>query len=214
MRVSEYSRKTKETDITVKVNLDGTGAYALDLSLGFLSHMLNAFCRFSLIDLSGSLWGDLEVDDHHSVEDFGFCLGQALKGALGDMRGIYRSGFAYFPMDEALTRAVIDFSGRPFCVLRGKKRLKGAKGFTRELFEEFLQGLCRGANCTLHVDLLRGKNAHHVYESAFKALGRAIGAALAYQRGAEGILPSTKGQIDGLKPEGIKTDAVKQKGLC
>jgi imidazoleglycerol-phosphate dehydratase len=204
MRTAEYSRKTKETDITVKVNLDGAGAYALETKLGFLSHMLTSFSRFSLIDISGFLRGDLEVDDHHSIEDFGFCLGQALKDALGDMKGIYRSGFAYFPMDEALVRAVIDFSGRPFCVLRGKKRLMGANGFTRELFEEFLQGICRGANCTLHVDLLRGKNAHHVYEAAFKALGRAIGAAIAYQRGAEGILPSTKGQIDGLK----------QKGLC
>ncbi len=208
MRNAVFSRKTKETDISVEVGLDGSGRYAFDCPLGFLSHMLDAFARFSLFDVSGRMSGDLEVDPHHSVEDLGFCLGSAIREALGSMEGIARSSFAYFPMDEALARAVIDFSGRPLCLVKGKKRAGAAGDFSRELFSEFWQGFSRGARATLHIDLIRGSNGHHLYEAAFKAAGRALMGAVAILDAAKGILPSTKGSIDGAGPE--KTEAPKR----
>jgi imidazoleglycerol-phosphate dehydratase len=197
-RIATFQRKTKETDICLSVNADGSGKYGLDCPLGFLSHMLQAFSRFSLIDISGSLSGDTEVDGHHSVEDLGLALGSALREALGAMGGLSRCGSAYFPMDEALVRAVIDFSGRPFCVVKGKRRCGPAGDFSRELFEEFWQGFCRGARATLHIDLLRGTNGHHIYEAGFKASGRAVMEAIRLLAGMEGAVPSTKGSIDGI----------------
>jgi imidazoleglycerol-phosphate dehydratase len=197
MRSATFRRKTKETDIAIDANLDGAGLYVFECPLGFLSHMLDAFSRFSLIDLSGRMSGDLDVDPHHSVEDAGFCLGSALREALGGMEGIARSGFAYFPMDEALARAVIDFSGRPLCLVKGKKNAAASGDFSRELFVEFWQGFSRGARATLHIDLLRGSNGHHLYEAGFKAAGRAVMAAVAVLAAAKGAVPSTKGSIDG-----------------
>jgi imidazoleglycerol-phosphate dehydratase len=197
MRSATFKRRTKETDISIEVDLDGSGRDGFDCPLGFLSHMLDAFCRFSLIDVSGRMSGDLEVDPHHCVEDSGFCLGSALREALGGMEGVARSSFAYFPMDEALVRAVIDFSGRPFCLVKGKKNAGAAGDFSRELFVEFWQGFSRGARATLHVDLLRGSNGHHLYEAAFKAVGRAVMGAVAVLEASKGALPSTKGSIDG-----------------
>ncbi len=197
MRSASFSRKSRETDIELRLNLDGTGSCELDCPLGFLSHMLSALCRFSLIDLSGRICGDLEVDAHHSVEDTGYALGSAFAEALGSMEGISRSGFAYFPMDEALVRAVIDISGRPYCVVKGKRRAGAAGDFSRELFEEFWQSFCRGARANLHIDLLRGKNGHHLYEAGFKAVGRALMSAIAKPERMQGQLPSTKGLIDG-----------------
>lgn len=200
MRSATFRRKTKETDIAIEAVLDGSGNYGFECPLGFLSHMLDAFSRFSLIDVSGRMSGDVEVDPHHSVEDCGFCLGSALREALGDMAGVSRSSFAYFPMDEALARAVIDFSGRPFCLVKGKKRAGAAGDFSRELFEEFWQGFSRGARATLHIDLIRGSNGHHLYEAAFKAAGRAVMGAVSILEAANGALPSTKGGIDGTAP--------------
>jgi imidazoleglycerol-phosphate dehydratase len=197
MRKGSFARKTKETDISLEIDLDGKGDLALECEEGFFSHMLDAFARFSLIDLRGKISGDGAVDGHHTVEDSGFVLGTALREALGDMRGLSRCGFSYFPMDEALARAAIDFSGRPFCLVRGKERAMPAGAFGRELFEEFFQGFCRGAKATLHIDLIRGRNGHHVYEAGFKAAGRAVMEAVSVIERAPGYVPSTKGSLDG-----------------
>jgi imidazoleglycerol-phosphate dehydratase len=207
MRKASFERKSKETDISLSVDLDGSGACDIACPEGFFSHMLDAFARFSLIDISGRLAGDSAVDEHHTVEDSGFVLGTALREALGDMRGARRSGFSYFAMDEALARAVVDFSGRPFCLVRGKERSMPAGAFTRELFEEFFQGLCRGAKATLHLDLMRGRNGHHVYEAGFKAAGRAIMEAISLMPRAADRLPSTKGMLDGYPGAGTGIEA-------
>lgn len=212
MRNATFRRKTKETDIVLELNLDGSGKNAFECPLGFLAHMLDAFCRFSLSDLAGRVSGDLEVDPHHTVEDSGFCLGSALREALGDMAGIARCGSSYFPMDEALVRAVIDFSGRPLCLVKGRKGARAAGDFTRELFEEFWQGFSRGARATLHIDFLRGKNGHHLYEAGFKAAGRAVMQAVSVLEASKGALPSTKGSIDGCAPYRPYPDAPGGKG--
>jgi imidazoleglycerol-phosphate dehydratase len=197
MRKASVERKTAETEISINLDLDGTGRAGFDPASGFLFHMLDAFCRFSLIDVELKAKGDLKVDDHHMVEDSGFVLGCALREALGDMRGVRRCGSAYFAMDEALARAVIDFSGRPMCLVKGKKRAMPAGSFTRELFREFFEGLCRGAKATLHLDLLRGSNGHHLYEAGFKAAARAVMDAVSVMERAKDRLPSTKGSLDG-----------------
>ncbi len=205
MRKGSIERKTKETDIAVEVDLDGKGEMALKIEESFLSHMLDAFARFSLIDLRGRIAGDGAVDGHHTVEDLAFVVGSAVREALGDMRGVRRAGSAYFPMDEALARAVIDFSGRPFCAVRGKERAMPAGDFTRELFEEFFQGFSRGAKATLHIDLMRGRNGHHVYEAGFKAAARAVMEAVSIMDRAAGAVPSTKGSLDGYPKGGGRT---------
>lgn len=196
MRTARFSRESRETQISIEVNLEGRGAYSLDCPIGFLSHMLDALARFSLIDIGGSVKGDLEVDGHHTVEDCAFALGSCLRLALGDMRGISRSGFSYFPMDEALVRCVLDFSGRPSCIVEGGLDLGPAGNFDRQLFREFWEGFARGALCTIQLDILRGDNGHHAFEAGFKAAARAIMAAVAVQERAGSSIPSTKGMID------------------
>ncbi len=194
-RTAEVRRNTKETQITVAVNLDGTGESMLDTGLPFLEHMLEQVSRHGLIDLTVRAKGDLHIDAHHTVEDIGICIGQAIAKAAGDRKGIRRYGHAYVPLDEALSRVVIDFSGRP--------GLEYSVGFPRarvgefdvDLFHEFFRGLSNHAMITLHVDALKGKNAHHVAETVFKAFGRALRMALETDPRMSGTVPSTKGSL-------------------
>lgn len=192
-RTAIVQRKTLETDIRVSINLDGTGKSALDTGVPFLDHMLDQVARHGLIDLDILAHGDVHIDDHHSVEDIGIALGQALRQAWGDKQGIRRYGHAYVPLDEALSRVVVDLSGRPgltFMVDFTRSRI-GA--FDVDLFREFFQGLVNHAAMTLHIDNLRGLNAHHQAETIFKALGRALRMAVELDPGLQGQLPSTKG---------------------
>ncbi|MDX1488574.1 MAG: imidazoleglycerol-phosphate dehydratase HisB, partial [Acidiferrobacterales bacterium] len=173
-RNAKVARDTKETQITVEVNLDGTGAARLQTRLPFLEHMLEQVARHGLIDLSIKASGDLEIDAHHTVEDIGITLGQAVSKAVGDKKGIRRYGHAYVPLDEALTRVVIDFSGRPGLEYRVDFPRSRVADFDVDLIHEFFQGFCNHSQVTLHIDSLRGKNSHHVAETIFKAFGRAL----------------------------------------
>jgi imidazoleglycerol-phosphate dehydratase len=194
-RQAEVSRDTLETQITVSVNLDGTGKAELNTGIPFLEHMLDQVARHGLIDLDIRAKGDLHIDAHHTVEDVGITLGQAVAKALQDKKGIRRYGHAYVPLDEALSRVVIDFSGRP--------GLEYAVDFTRarigefdvDLFHEFFQGFVNHANATMHIDALRGVNAHHIAETIFKAFGRAVRMAIEPDPRMAGIMPSTKGSL-------------------
>ena len=194
-RQAKVSRDTLETQITVAVNLDGTGKAELNTGIPFLEHMLDQVARHGLIDLDIQARGDLHIDAHHTVEDVGITLGQAVAKALQDKKGIRRYGHAYVPLDEALSRVVIDFSGRP--------GLEYAVDFTRarigefdvDLFHEFFQGFTNHANATLHIDSLRGVNAHHIAETIFKAFGRAVRMAIEPDPRMTGIMPSTKGSL-------------------
>ena len=194
-RQAKVSRDTLETQITVAVNLDGTGKAELNTGIPFLEHMLDQVARHGLIDLDIQAKGDLHIDAHHTVEDVGITLGQAVAKALQDKKGIRRYGHAYVPLDEALSRVVIDFSGRP--------GLEYAVDFTRarigefdvDLFHEFFQGFTNHANATLHIDCLRGVNAHHIAETIFKAFGRAVRMAIEPDPRMTGIMPSTKGSL-------------------
>jgi imidazoleglycerol-phosphate dehydratase len=194
-RVAEVTRTTAETRITVKLNLDGTGQSRLSTGIGFFDHMLDQIARHGLIDLDIQADGDLHIDGHHTVEDVGITLGQAVAKAVGDKKGLRRYGHAYVPLDEALSRVVIDFSGRPGLVLNIAFTSGAIGGFDTQLTHEFFQGFVNHAGVTLHIDNLRGVNAHHQAETAFKAFGRALRAALEIDQRVPGIIPSTKGSL-------------------
>jgi len=194
-RTATVARETKETRITVRVNLDGRGSAELDTGLPFLEHMLDQVARHGLIDLAISAHGDLHIDAHHTVEDIGITLGQAVAQAVGDKRGIRRYGHAYVPLDEALSRVVIDFSGRPGLEYHVEFPRARISDFDVDLFHEFFQGFVNHAQVTLHIDCLRGRNAHHVAETVFKAFGRALRAALERDPRVGDAVPSTKGTL-------------------
>ncbi len=194
-RTARVERNTLETQITVALNLDGTGKSSFDTGIPFLEHMLDQVARHGLVDLDIQAKGDLEIDDHHTVEDIGITLGQAFAEAVGDKKGIVRYGHAYVPLDEALSRVVIDFSGRPGLEYHADYPRARIGAFDVDLFHEFFQGFVNHAGVTLHIDCLRGKNAHHIAETIFKAFGRALRMALAPDARMQGILPSTKGKL-------------------
>ncbi|MFI5294408.1 MAG: imidazoleglycerol-phosphate dehydratase HisB [Thermodesulfovibrionales bacterium] len=195
MRKISVERKTKETDIRIEINLDGTGRYAIDTSIPFLDHMLSLMSKHGLIDLKIKAKGDIEIDDHHTVEDTGIVLGKALKQALGDMRGIRRYGQAAVPMDEALAAVNLDMSGRPFLVYKVEFPKKSKlKDFDPDLVEDFLQAFVSHSGTTLHVSVPYGRNTHHIIEAVFKALGRALRQAVEIDPRVKGV-PSTKGKL-------------------
>lgn len=194
-RTATVSRDTKETQITVVVNLDGTGNSKLDTGLPFLDHMLDQVARHGLIDLDIRATGDLEIDAHHTVEDIGITLGQAFIRALGSKTGIRRYGHAYVPLDEALARVVLDLSGRPGLEYHVDFPRARVGDFDVDLFHEFFQGFVNHANVTLHIDALRGRNAHHIIETIYKAFGRALRAAVEPDPRMAGVMPSTKGSL-------------------
>jgi len=194
-RRAQVTRNTKETQISVEVNLDGSGVCTLTTGLPFLEHMLAQVARHGLIDLSITAKGDLDIDAHHTVEDIGITLGQAMARAAGDKAGIRRYGHAYVPLDEALSRVVVDFSGRPGLEYHASFPRARVGEFDIDLLAEFFQGFVNHAMVTLHVDSLRGKNAHHVAETVFKAFGRALRMALEADPRMAGVVPSTKGSL-------------------
>lgn len=194
-RTAEIERNTAETQIKVRVNLDGKGDATLITGVPFLEHMLDQIARHGLIDLEIEAKGDLHIDGHHTVEDIGITLGQALAQALGDKQGIRRYGHAYVPLDEALSRVVIDLSGRAGLEFQVDFPRARIGEFDTELVYEFFQGLVNHAGMTLHVDCLRGRNAHHIAETVFKAFGRALRMALEADLRMEGNVPSTKGAL-------------------
>ena len=194
-RRAEVTRNTKETQITVAVNLDGRGDSQLEIGLPFLEHMLEQVARHGLIDLTIKAKGDLHIDAHHTVEDVGITLGQAMAKAAGSKKGIRRYGHAYVPLDEALSRVVIDFSGRPGLEYHVDFPRARIGEFDVDLLREFFQGFCNHSLTTLHVDCLRGKNAHHNSETVFKAFGRALRMALEIDPRASETIPSTKGSL-------------------
>ena len=194
-RTAEVTRNTNETRITVKVNLDGTGQAKLSTVIGFFDHMLEQIARHGLIDLDIHADGDLHIDGHHTVEDVGITLGQAFAKAVGDKKGIRRYGHAYVPLDEALSRVVVDFSGRPGLVMHVPFKSGMIGSFDSQLAFEFFQGFVNHALVTLHIDNLRGENAHHQAETVFKAFARALRAALELDPRSAGVIPSTKGTL-------------------
>lgn len=194
-RKATVSRDTLETQIRVSVDLDGTGISQLDTGVPFFDHMLDQVARHGLLDLQIAAKGDLEIDAHHTVEDVGITLGQAVAQALGDKKGIRRYGHAYVPLDEALSRVVIDFSGRPGLEDRVVFPRERVGAFDLELVHEFFQGFVNHANVTLHLDSLQGRNAHHIAETVFKAFGRALRVAMERDPRLGDILPSTKGAL-------------------
>lgn len=195
MRKAEVERKTAETAITLSVDLDGTGASKISTGVGFLDHMLELLSRHAMIDMEIAAKGDTHVDFHHVTEDVGIALGQAVRKALGDMKGLTRYADCLMPMDETLTRVAIDVSGRPFLVWRTSFPTPKVGEFDTELVREFFQGFSTHAAVTLHVETLYGANAHHIAESCFKGLARCLKAALAIDPRAGDRLPSTKGRI-------------------
>jgi imidazoleglycerol-phosphate dehydratase len=194
-RKATVTRNTLETQITVSVNLDGSGAADFDTGVPFLEHMLDQIARHGMMDISVNARGDLHIDAHHTVEDIGITLGQAFAEAVGDKKGILRYGHAYVPLDEALSRVVIDFSGRPGLVFEVPFTRAQVGGFDVDLFLEFFQGFVNHAKVTLHVDNLRGDNSHHQAETVFKAFGRALRMALTQDPAMAGVTPSTKGVL-------------------
>ncbi len=194
-RKATVKRDTLETQINVSVNLDGTGTSELDTGVPFFDHMLDQVARHGLIDLDIQAKGDLDIDAHHTVEDVGITLGQAVAQALGDKKGITRYGHAYVPLDEALSRVVIDFSGRPGLENRVEFPRERVGEFDLELVHEFFQGFVNHANVSLHIDNLQGRNAHHIAETVFKAFGRALRMAMTRDPRLGDILPSTKGAL-------------------
>jgi imidazoleglycerol-phosphate dehydratase len=195
MRKASLKRTTKETDIEVAIDLDGTGASEIATGIGFLDHMLDLLARHSRIDIKASAKGDLHIDHHHTTEDVGIALGQAVKRALGDMKGITRYADVHVPMDETLTRVVIDISGRPLLVFRCEFGRDKVGTFDTELVQEWFQAFAMNAGITLHVETLYGGNDHHIAESCFKALARALRGAVAVDPRAAGEVPSTKGRL-------------------
>lgn len=192
-RTASVTRDTLETQISAEINIDGTGQFKADTGVPFLEHMMDQISRHGLIDINVKATGDLHIDDHHTVEDIGITLGQAFHKAVGDKRGMVRYGHAYVPLDEALSRVVIDFSGRPGLQMNVDFVRGSVGGFDVDLFGEFFQGFVNHAGVTLHIDNLRGKNTHHQAETIFKAFGRALRMALEMDPRAEGVMPSTKG---------------------
>jgi imidazoleglycerol-phosphate dehydratase len=194
-RQAEIERNTLETRIRVSLNLDGTGESHLETGMPFLEHMLDQVARHGLIDLDINAQGDLHIDAHHSAEDIGITLGQAVAQAIGDKKGIRRYGHAYVPLDEALSRVVLDFSGRPGLEFNVAFPRAMIGAFDTDLFYEFFQGFVNHAGVTLHVDNLRGRNSHHIAETVFKAFGRALRMALEPDPRMAGVIPSTKGSL-------------------
>ena len=194
-RKATVKRDTLETRISVELNLDGSGRGEFDTGLPFLEHMLDQIARHGLVDLKIVAKGDLEIDDHHTVEDIGITLGQALAKAIGDKKGITRYGHSYVPLDEALSRVVIDFSGRPGLEMHVDFTRPRVGDFDVDLFAEFFQGLVNHAQVTLHIDNLRGANSHHQIETVFKAFGRALRMAVTPDPRMGGVTPSTKGTL-------------------
>ncbi len=194
-RTASVRRDTLETKIQVSLNLDGTGKSSFNTGVPFLEHMMDQIARHGLIDLDITCDGDTHIDDHHSVEDIGITLGQAVAKAIGDKKGIRRYGHSYVPLDEALSRVVIDFSGRPALLMDIPFTQKRVGQFDTELFWEFFQGFVNHAQVTLHIDCLKGHNAHHQIETVFKAFGRALRMALELDPRMEGVMPSTKGSL-------------------
>ena len=194
-RTAQVERNTLETQISVSVDLDGSGRSAFNTGVPFLEHMLDQVARHGLIDIDIKASGDTHIDDHHTVEDIGITLGQAFAKAAGDKKGIYRYGHAYVPLDEALSRVVVDFSGRPGLEFHADFPRARIGTFDVDLFIEFFQGFVNHAAVTLHIDNLRGHNAHHIAETVFKAFGRALRMALAADPRMAGVTPSTKGSL-------------------
>jgi imidazoleglycerol-phosphate dehydratase len=194
-RSAEVTRTTAETKITVKVNLDGSGQASLHTGIGFFDHMLDQIARHAMIDLDITAQGDLHIDGHHTVEDVGITLGQAIHQAVGDKKGIRRYGHAYVPLDEALSRVVIDFSGRPGLVMNVPFKSGMIGTFDSQLAHEFFHGFVNHAFVTLHIDNLKGENAHHQAETVFKAFARALRSALEFDPRSAGSIPSTKGSL-------------------
>lgn len=192
MRSCEVQRKTSETEVLLQLELDGTGNHQIDTEIPFLGHMLTLFSVHSLCNLKIAARGDLEVDDHHSVEDIGICLGQALKEALGDKRGINRYGEATVPMDETLVRVVLDLSGRSFLSFNAEIKQAMLGNLSSENVREFFQALANYAGMNIHIDLIRGSNSHHIVEAMFKAFARSLKMAVAYEPRMEGIWSSKK----------------------
>jgi len=197
MRTAKVTRTTKETDVAVAVDLDGTGVSAIETGIGFFDHMLDLLARHSRIDISVKAKGDLHIDHHHTTEDVGIALGQAVKQALGDMKGITRYADVHVPMDEALTRVALDISGRPFLVFKAEFGRDKVGTFDTELVHEWFQAFAINAGITLHVETLYGANDHHIAESCFKGLARALRAAVAIDARAADEVPSTKGRLGG-----------------
>jgi imidazoleglycerol-phosphate dehydratase len=194
-RTAHLKRDTLETQVEVELNLDGSGEARLETGVPFLEHMLDQVARHGLLDLSVKAKGDLHIDAHHTVEDIGITIGQAFGKALGDKKGICRYGHAYVPLDEALSRVVIDFSGRPGLEYRVSFARSRIGDFDVDLFHEFFQGFINHAKVTLHIDCLRGDNAHHIAETVFKAFGRAVRMAVEADPRMAGMMPSTKGSL-------------------
>ncbi len=203
-RTAEIERNTAETQIKLTLNLDGTGKCNVKNPIGFFDHLLHAFCKHGMFDLSGELKGDLEVDQHHLIEDTGITLGMCFAKALGNCAGIYRSGFFIYPMDESLLQASVDFGGRSFCVCNAQltniplvsMSHEGMQSsFQTDCFEDFWQGFVNGAKCNLHLDTIRGRSDHHKMEGLFKAAARAMRAAVEIDSRRNGEIPSTKGVI-------------------
>ena len=195
MRTGRVTRKTRETEIELSIDLDGSGRADIDTGIGFLDHMLDQIARHGLMDLSVRARGDLHIDAHHTTEDVGIVLGQALREALGDKRGIVRYGHAYVPLDEALTRVVIDVSGRPWLVWKVDFPTEKIGTFDTELVHEFFYALAINAGLTLHVETLYGRNSHHIAETCFKAFARALRMAVSHDPRQGDAVPSTKGAL-------------------
>lgn len=197
MRTGSIVRKTEETDISVMVNLDGTGTYDVSTGIGFLDHMVEQFSRHSLIDITCRVVGDLHVDQHHTTEDSAIAIGQAIAKALGDKRGITRYGTAYSPMDEALARVALDISGRPILVWKVAFSQPRLGEMDTELFEHWFQSISQAAGLTLHIECLYGQNNHHIIEGVYKGFARAMRAAVEIDQRKADAIPSTKGQLGG-----------------
>ena len=195
MRTASVNRNTSETQISVSINLDGKGVGRFDTGVPFLEHMLDQICRHGMIDMDITCKGDTHIDDHHTVEDIGIPLGQALKQAIGDKVGIRRYGHSYVPLDEALSRVVLDLSGRPGLTYNVEFTRAVIGRFDVDLFSEFFHGLINHAMMTVHIDQLRGINAHHQAETIFKAFGRALRMAVEFDERMAGVMPSTKGTL-------------------
>jgi len=194
VRAAEVHRKTNETEIFLNLELDGTGSYQIDIEVPFLSHMLALFAMHSLCNLRVWARGDTQIDDHHTVEDIGICLGRAIKESLDDKRGIKRYGSALIPMDEALAQVVVDLSGRSFLDFNVTMPSETAGTFATELVEEFFRALVNNSDMTLHIDLQKGKNTHHIIEAVFKSFARAFGEAITFEPRMEGVW-SSKGRL-------------------
>ena len=195
MRNAKVNRKTKETDISCEINIDGTGQNEISTGIGFFDHMLEIFSHHSLIDLKLKAKGDIHVDFHHTVEDAAYALAEAINRAIGEKKGINRYGFFYIPMDESLSRTVIDFSGRPEFIWKVNLGLKKIGEMDTELFQEFFKAFCNESKCNLHIENFYGDNNHHIIESCFKSFARSIRQALTVDEKIKNIIPSSKGML-------------------